>query len=176
MPEPPSRRLSSIHIPELAEILPEHHKHPDHESVIITPNPYRQVPLRYLGYANELGESAKPLLPPSLKYLYHFSYAVAGTYVFADSAKCVELEPPTSKKDPKVVFCDALLWQTAASVVIPGLVINRIVAGVNVAAKSAGLRGKFFGTMAGLASIPLIIHPIDHGVEVVMDNTFRKWF
>lgn len=27
----------------------------------------------------------------------------------------------------------------------------------------------------GLASIPIIVHPIDKGVTVLMDNTYRKW-
>lgn len=28
----------------------------------------------------------------------------------------------------------------------------------------------------GLASIPFIVHPIDKGVDVFMDNTYRKIF
>ena len=137
-------------------------------------NQYRTPPLRYLGYANELGETAKPLLPPTLKYLYHASYAVAFTYVLADSDRCVELKE--EGKDGKVVFADAVVWQTAASVVIPGFFINRIVSLTNEAAKKGGVRGKMWGSAAGLASIPFIIQPIDTGVDWVMDTTFRKWF
>lgn len=30
-------------------------------------------------------------------------------------------------------------------------------------------------TIVGLISIPLIIHPIDDGVERTMDSTYRQW-
>ena len=127
-----------------------------------------------MGYANELGETAKPLLPPTLKYLYHASYAVAVGYVLLDSKRCVELSP--DEKSDVIVFADAVIWQTAASVAIPGLIINRIVSGVNGAAKAGGVRSKMVGSVVGLLSIPAIIHPIDTGVDYVMDNTFRRWF
>jgi hypothetical protein len=33
--------------------------------------------------------------------------------------------------------------------------------------------GKFIPSIIGLLSIPLIIHPIDHATDFVMDNTIR---
>lgn len=136
-------------------------------------NQYRQPPLRYLGYANELGEAFHPVLPPSLKLLYPASYAVAMAYVLADSKRCVELKPPGQSGG--AVFADALLWQTAASVAIPGFVIGQIVKASNRAAAKGGVRSKMVGTFVGLASIPLIISPIDHGVDYVMDNSIRNF-
>lgn len=72
---------------------------------------------------------------------------------------------------------DALLWQTLASVLIPGQVIHGIVAFVGTAAKmSANPRiPKWTPTGAGLVAIPFIIHPIDHLVTVLLDHTTRKW-
>ena len=42
---------------------------------------YRDTPVRYLGYANELGESFRYVTP----WLVKPSYAVAFAYVFADT-------------------------------------------------------------------------------------------
>ena len=76
---------------------------------------------------------------------------------------------------------DVLVWQTLASVMIPGFVINRIVLatrmifGLKAIRAVAGLSLMRFGpTGVGLGAIPFIIHPIDHGVDYLMDNTYRK--
>lgn len=34
---------------------------------------------------------------------------------------------------------------------------------------------KWFPTIMGLGSIPMIIHPIDNFVDFALDNTTRKW-
>ena len=43
---------------------------------------YRDTPVRFLGYANELGESFKPLIP---RVAYLGTYGVACAYVAADA-------------------------------------------------------------------------------------------
>jgi hypothetical protein len=40
--------------------------------------------------------------------------------------------------------------------------------------KSPVLR-RWAPTTIGLGVIPLIIHPIDHCVDTIMDNSIRKW-
>ena len=42
---------------------------------------YKDTPVRYLGYANELGESFRPLAPPGFVAA---TYAVSFGYVFMD--------------------------------------------------------------------------------------------
>ncbi len=77
---------------------------------------------------------------------------------------------------------DALVWQTMASVILPGYTINRAVKHsqrflrmVHVK-KYANLSVpvvRWFPTFVGIAVIPLIVHPIDTLVHYVMDNTVR---
>lgn len=77
-----------------------------------------------------------------------------------------------------VVAGDVFLWQMFASVAIPGLVINRITWGTGKLLKNAKVKGlarKWLPTCIGLASIPFIIKPIDHAVDVAMDNAYRKY-
>ncbi len=86
---------------------------------------FRDTPLRYMGYANEVGESFRSLV--SVK-IVHASYAVAFGYVFLD---CIDKMNKTYKTE-KIKLSespvlnsaktglDCLVWQTSASVVIPG--------------------------------------------------------
>ncbi len=73
---------------------------------------------------------------------------------------------------------DTLLWQTFASVLIPGGVINMVVRvsrfTVGKTALSPAIQ-KWLPTGVGIGSIPLIIHPIDSLVDYAMDNSTRKW-
>lgn len=137
-----------------------------------------------------MGEAFRHLVPVRL---VHFSYFVASTYVIshsvsrstkakgqssnatssslgtlktkhAKSYKCRELH---SAPSPARAFVDTLIWQGLASVVIPGLVINRTCALTRLLLNqvfrkqlSMGVR-KWAVTGVGLAAIPVIIHPID---------------
>mmetsp|Transcript_25201 Transcript_25201/g.49093 ORF Transcript_25201/g.49093 Transcript_25201/m.49093 type:complete len:170 (+) Transcript_25201:70-579(+) len=132
--------------------------------------------LRYLGYSNEVGEAFRPLVH------HRFvtgSYGLAGAYVLADTADKVNLAL-NDERVPKVARnqyaiekgLDTLIWQGLASVVIPGACINRVVwaAGklpLPPRAKSV------VPTAIGLASIPLIIYPIDLLVHECLDRSSR---
>ena len=75
---------------------------------------------------------------------------------------------------------DTLLWQGFASVIIPGLTINRLCAFVRYIQDKSGtcrplLRSPWISTIVGLTSIPFIIHPIDELVENTMNSTYRQW-
>ena len=77
-------------------------------------------------------------------------------------------------------FVDVLVWQTLASVLIPGKVINMVTAFSTQATSNVALQKKrpflarYLPTAVGLACIPLIINPIDHVVDKLMDSTLRK--
>lgn len=164
---------------------------------------FRDTAVRYCGYANEVGESFRPLVPKSV---VHFSYAVAIVYVIGD---CVDKTIKTYQVKHKLQFCqtrpvqnylsilqrpeslggkqigaagkiagDVFLWQMFASVIIPGAVINRITWGAGKLcnnSKVKGLARKWAPTCIGLAAIPFIIRPIDAAVDDVMDKTYRKY-
>ncbi|CAH0595278.1 unnamed protein product [Chrysodeixis includens] len=139
---------------------------------------WRDTWVRYLGYANEVGESFRALVPNKV---VRFSYAVAFAYTFADTA---DKSYRMLKKDgrPKRVLIetgDALLWQTLASVVIPGYVINRLCAYSQLYMKrypKVSRTGRnWIAVGVGLASIPFIVHPIDSGTTMLMDVTYRRW-
>ena len=80
---------------------------------------YRDTPVRFLGYANELGESFKPLIP---RVAYLGTYGVACAYVAADANDKYERDGDVARG------VDALIWQALASVIVPGFVVNRVVA------------------------------------------------
>ena len=126
-------------------------------------------PVRLLGYANEVGEAFRPLVP---RWCVGASYGIAGAYVTADAAWRSTVPPPG--RSPLVEAADTFVWQGLASVAIPGAVINRIVWAVGHV--SPAHIARWSPTAAGLASIPFIIKPIDHGVDLLMETVFRPFY
>mmetsp|Transcript_589 Transcript_589/g.2157 ORF Transcript_589/g.2157 Transcript_589/m.2157 type:complete len:255 (-) Transcript_589:1090-1854(-) len=153
---------------------------------------FRETPLRYVGYANECGEAFRPLVPV---WVVVSSYVVAILYVLADAGSKALAEAgarsPSAGISSKTVAIavDALVFQLLASVVCPGYTINRwvaLVSGIVAYAEESGsltrlalddatlqLVVDWAPTFAGLALIPLIVHPLDALVDALLDNTLR---
>ncbi|XP_062410596.1 mitochondrial fission process protein 1 [Sardina pilchardus] len=142
---------------------------------------YRDTWVRFLGYANEVGEAFRALVPVSVVWA---SYAVATAYVTADAvdkgkkAAVVHGDNPGKTTRVGVAVVDTFIWQALASVAIPGFTINR------VCAASLYLLGratrwplpvrKWTTTAIGLSTIPFIIKPIDRSVDFLLDSSLRK--
>lgn len=141
---------------------------------------FRDTPGRYLGYANEVGEAFRPVVNVKLVWA---SYGIASLYVLADTAdKAVKAYKKPHENKNREVFtqaCDALLWQSFASVIVPGFTINRICWFTQFLLKKtlkmSKTKNRIITVGVGLVSIPFIIKPIDHGVDFVMDKTFRPF-
>jgi len=77
-----------------------------------------------------------------------------------------------------IVGIDTLIWQSFASVIVPGITINRMCAlslyMLKHTTKLPAKAQKLITTGIGLACIPFIVKPIDLLVDYVMDETFRK--
>ncbi|XP_073527510.1 mitochondrial fission process protein 1 [Phyllobates terribilis] len=147
------------------------------------PDLYRDTWVRYLGYANEVGESFRALIPKSLVWA---TYGVATAYVTADAAdkgqkaSQANVKGPGRTADITVAVVDTFVWQALASVAIPGFTINRI------CVTSLYLMGrvtrwplpvqKWATTAIGLSAIPIIITPIDRLVDHLLDSSLRKLY
>lgn len=147
-------------------------------------NVFRDTLARYLGYANEVGESFRYQFPK----LVTPSYVVSFGYCLMDAASTGystwNSHDPTKTERSRefgaaLATGDTLLWQTFASVLIPGMTINMIVKASRLAVSSATalptVVAAWAPTAIGLGAVPLIIHPIDHAVDYVMDCTIRDW-
>lgn len=151
-------------------------------------NVFRDSPLRYMGYANEVGESFRYQFP---KFVLP-SYCLAFGYCLLDAATngydtwySYKPKPASFTKQPRsqemttfVATVDTLLWQSLATVMIPGATINVIVKCCRLAVSRVSLPvalATWMPTGVGLASIPIIIKPIDNTVDYMMDNTTRQW-
>ena len=140
---------------------------------------FRDSPMRYLGYANEIGESFRPIFPK----LVVPSYAVSFAYVGADTLdKAKKHYDKTNRFDVAATQAfDTVVWQTFASVFVPGFTINRVVKACGYGLKNYGRSlppplVRWLPTAVGIGIIPLIIHPIDDLVHVVMDNSIRTLY
>jgi mitochondrial fission process protein 1 len=77
---------------------------------------------------------------------------------------------------------DCFIWNSIASVCAPAITIHTVVKyakkGISAVKvfKKVAIISAYGPTVVGLGSIPLIIHPIDHLADFVLDNSFRKIF
>ncbi|KAG8455618.1 hypothetical protein GDO86_001717 [Hymenochirus boettgeri] len=157
--------------------------HQQQQGISTQPDLYRDTWVRYLGYANEVGESFRALVPKAVVWA---SYGVATAYVTADAAdkgkKAAKLHTESQDRTAQitVAIVDTFVWQALASVAIPGFTINRI------CAASLFLMGrvtrwplparKWATTAIGLSAIPIIITPIDRSVDWMLDSSLRKLY
>eukprot|EP00823_Brevimastigomonas_motovehiculus_P007509 TRINITY_DN655_c0_g1_i1.p1 TRINITY_DN655_c0_g1~~TRINITY_DN655_c0_g1_i1.p1 ORF type:complete len:181 (+),score=7.63 TRINITY_DN655_c0_g1_i1:31-543(+) len=142
---------------------------------------FRDTPIRYFGYTNEVGEAFRPLIP---RQLVGLSYLVAVGYVTLDAIDKTNKaykkfgDRPSSERTRLVLgnCIDCLIWQGLASVAIPGLSIYSIVTTTRKTCKYFRMPKpviRSLPTAIGLLSVPLIIHPIDKAVHYFMDRTIR---
>lgn len=144
---------------------------------------FRDTPIRYLGYANEVGEAFRQLVS---RRVVQLSYVISSTYCFADAtSKALEVKESSEyievKKTPNrqavEMFVEAAVWQGLASVIIPGFTINRICWLSSIALRKTASsfvnpgKQKLLVTLIGLGSIPLIIKPIDSLVDRIMEKS-----
>ncbi|KAJ1627722.1 mitochondrial 18 KDa protein-domain-containing protein [Pavlovales sp. CCMP2436] len=138
---------------------------------------WRDSPLRLVGYSNEVGEAFRPLIS---RTAVHGSYALAFAYVIGDAADKASKagqkakaqgEPPALQM--LTTAADVISWQTIASVAVPGMIINRVVALAGFAFRRAGRPPGWGPTFIGLATVPLIVKPIDHATDLLLDMTLR---
>ena len=106
------------------------------------------------------------------RWVVNSSYVAATSYVAADATWRSSSLPIASARSPLVEATDTLVWQMLASVLIPGFTINRVV----WAASRLTAAGSRIPTLTGLACIPLIVHPIDTGVDWLLDATLRPLY
>jgi len=156
---------------------------------------FRDTGLRYMGYANEAGEAFRAFIGASGVLV---SYAIASGYVVSDSiyqgymtAKHLKKDGATDGNSTKMriamATAESLVWQSLASVIIPGFTINRCVALAHFLLASL-FRQEVFGgistettekldhwgpTLFGLAMIPVIVRPIDSTVEKTFERHVR---
>jgi mitochondrial fission process protein 1 len=145
-------------------------------------NVFRDTSLRYLGYANEVGESFRYQFPRFVTP----SYVVAFGYCVADAASNgydtwnkYDDSNTTRNRETETALAtgDTLLWQSLASVMIPGAAINAVVK----VSRFPISQSKFLPTIVatwmptaiGLSSIPYIVKPIDDFVDYVLNNSIR---
>lgn len=141
-------------------------------------DPYRDGWMRYLGYCNELGESFRPLINVKM---VHLSYAVSIGYVIADTAHKSNktLECSKNPLHTSITAMDTLLWQSLASVLLPGITINQVVKltkGLVFQSFQSNVIRASVPTAVGLCTIPLIIHPIDELVDLGMNSWIRPHY
>ena len=136
-------------------------------------DPYRETSLRYMGYANELGEAFTTYLP---EWGLPASYCVAASYVMFDTIDKGQKAYDAADEGEEIqdtlrISAETLTWQMLASVFWPGSIIRVI---VNASANVTGDEHHYLPTLIGLMAIPAIVKPIDTTVDKLMENSISK--
>ena len=137
---------------------------------------YRDSLLRFCGYANEVGEAFRPLVPVEAVY---FSYVIAIVYILADTVdKGRKGAAAGGAIQGTLGAIDTFSWQMLASVLFPSFCINRVVLLLD-SLQAAGsmpdlLSAGWLPTAAGLITIPLVILPLDVLAHFSMNQSFRR--
>lgn len=162
---------------------PSHHKTKPNEEPY---NIFRDSPVRYLGYCNEVGESFRYQFPRFVtpSYVISFGYCCADAVqaswrVWSHPNYANNIVNADERRSQSLrALVDTIVWQSTASVVVPGFTINCIVKAtrwmVRQPASLPAIVVNWGPTAAGLGSIPFIVHPIDSMTDYVMDATLRK--
>lgn len=129
---------------------------------------------RPLAYASEVGESFRKVLPRLITPLYALSIG----YVFVDiGTKNYNVrDKPADYR--KYFLLDLSLWHLGASIVFPAVCINRFVHGTTYLMNKLNFGNKaiiYIPAVMAICLIPFIVHPLDHGTDYLMDNTFRRY-
>lgn len=149
-------------------------------------NVFRDSPLRLMGYCNEIGESFRYQMPRFVipSYVLSFGYCAMDAASTGYQTWNGTAAKPTSRSketETAIATFDTLLWQSLASVMIPGAAINLIVRASRLAmtsSRAAVLPATvvtWLPTFCGIGSIPFIVHPIDDFVDLLLDNTTRTF-
>ena len=143
-------------------------------------DPYRDTSLRYMGYANEVGEAFTAFIP---EWGVPASYCVAASYVMFDTIDKGQKAYETADEENKIqdalkVSTETMVWQMLASVFWPGSII-RVIVNMSDHMLAQKLTGNdqyahVLATLFGLMAIPMIIKPIDTTVDKVMETSISK--
>lgn len=148
---------------------------------------FRDTPVRYLGYANEIRKIFSFIPTRGVWFTYGVACAYIGCDVADKSINVVFNQIPTDNLEERrrnririLSAYDALVWQSLASVVLPGITMNRLRWSTNLlfgkAFKTPPIRSsKYISAFLVSLAIPLIIKPIDEAVDLFLDLTLRPW-
>lgn len=150
---------------------------------------FRDSPLRHCGYADEVGEAFRAVVPRSVVYA---GYGVSLLYTLGDitdkALRCKHQQDSFEAVTEQII--DTVLWQCTASFIIPPLLVNRTAAVARWAFRTMpGFRvaaGQALGTAkarvarwtpvaAGLSIIPFLPGTVDPFVDRAMDKWVRPW-
>jgi fission process protein 1 len=136
---------------------------------------------RWMAYASEGTEPFRPVA--SVRFV-QLGYALSFLYVFCDiGLKATHAWKTTrSTQHTAIVTGDTAVFHTFASMLLPAVTIHTVVKYAGKGLQKTNLLANFpkvrawTPTVVGLCSIPFVVHPIDHGVEFVMDKTIRQFY
>eukprot|EP01129_Flabellula_baltica_P001937 TRINITY_DN11829_c0_g1_i1.p1 TRINITY_DN11829_c0_g1~~TRINITY_DN11829_c0_g1_i1.p1 ORF type:complete len:192 (+),score=11.86 TRINITY_DN11829_c0_g1_i1:350-925(+) len=143
--------------------------------------PRMLVKQRAVAYTSEIGEAGRSVFKP---WMVKTAYALSFAYVLADTGLKMSEEYEIEKDTKRTVLTGAymMVFHGLASLYLPAVMIHSIVKYSKLmllkwkwSASRPPVRG-WVPSLIGLASIPLIVAPIDYGVEYALEKSLYPLF
>jgi len=133
----------------------------------------------YVRHLSKIGESVRPILP---RKVVGFLYWITWSYCIVDIN--VKVYSVRDQGREKMAYCalDTSIWHIFGSIILPRIAIHNIVKySGNLLNNVFGFAdktriGKYGPSIIGIASIPLMISPIDYITDISMDKSIRKLY
>ena len=128
---------------------------------------------RYVAYSSDVGEAFRPVIP---RWAVTATYGVAIAYVAGDVGYTGYVESQRPGGNVARATAHAALFQGAASLVGPAIIIHQAVHAAQGVAKRSGRFVRWGPTLTGLAIIPFLPVMLDEPCEHAIGYLFDKFW
>lgn len=138
---------------------------------------WRQRPLRYIGYVDEMGEVFAP-------YIGHKAvmgaYLISAFYGLLDLGTCAAKVPPSPdrKRKMKETVIDGMIFHAISTVLMPPMLLRLVRTGMKRLLKQPQIPARFkqftfLPSLVALMLLPVVGKPIDNMMNNLLNWTYR---
>jgi len=134
---------------------------------------------RGLAFSNEAAEAFKNQHPIFDKYGYKTLYAISFGFIGLDITYNTWKKKEYGNRIMAYKAADLTAWHGLASLALPGIAVHKVVSTTKNYVTMKQLTSSFARRspiVAGLVAIPIVVPPIDHGVEWLFDKFIRPLY
>jgi hypothetical protein len=134
-------------------------------------DPLLDTSLRYLGFINDVGEAGKAFLPRPLN---NATYVATGSYAVGAVWNARRRQ---TKADPTVdlqrLTVDQSIFHLLATFAVTPICVHYTKHAAESALLKTALKGPILPAIIGLASIPVLVPPIDNATHLLLNKAYR---
>jgi len=134
--------------------------------------------IKTLDYARPIAFETSDKLKHSYHFLEKFLHFISISYIAWDIYRTYN-HSYKKKKNSHLYVIDHCIWHLGASLILPGFFIGRLIFLSRNTLQILKISSDYIKIIVptiAVISIPLMISPIDHAMNYIMEKTFRKYY